>query len=120
MQYPETNERASFSVAYWQCLPIITPSSTSQSVFTEPFGIITSSFGPFIDVVALEKDKQKFINRIDNLKSQIKPEKSSLDRLKEGGTLDLSTLQEEQNELYEFLFEGDKQPLEKLKNRFRC
>jgi len=69
----------------------------------------------YTDAVALEKDKQKFITRINNLKSQIKPEKSSLDRLKEGGTLDLGALQSEQNELYEFLFEGDKQPLEKLK-----
>ncbi len=31
---------------------MITPSSTSQSVFTEPRGMITSSFGPTMALVA--------------------------------------------------------------------
>ena len=36
-------------------MPITTPSSTSQSVFTDFLGISTLSLGPIIELVAFEK-----------------------------------------------------------------
>ena len=39
---------------FFACLPIITPSSTSQSDFKEPSGKYTLSFGPQIELFALK------------------------------------------------------------------
>ena len=68
-----------------------------------------------LDAVALEKGKRKFINKINAVERTLKPEVSSLERLKEGSSFDLRDLQEDESELYNFLFEGDDKPLEKIK-----
>ena len=44
----------SLSEIYFASLPITTPSSTSQSVFTDFLGISTLSLGPIIELVAFE------------------------------------------------------------------
>jgi hypothetical protein len=55
-QWPAIDARASsWGSRYRHVHPITTPSSTSQSVLTEPRGIRTSSSGPTSVFVALKK-----------------------------------------------------------------
>ena len=54
-QYPAIWDCDSLSEMYFASFPIITPSSTSQSDFTDFLGISTLSFGPITALVAFAK-----------------------------------------------------------------
>ena len=55
MQYPKIWFGASLSDIFFASFPTTKASSTSQSSFLESFGIIISSFGPLIELVAFIK-----------------------------------------------------------------